>query len=558
MRRILRPNRRKVIWGAAWWAMALCLFSSCWAQAPPPAATPAPVIAPVAVDGRTLFNVQTGLGPFTAQERATAAAERLDRLVKDVTIPVQSITAVANETSTDVVLKDQVLLTVTDSDARAAGRTRGQLAAERIASIRTGVTELRARYSTRSLLLGALYTLISTAVFWILLTLLRRLWSRGIEKLRRIHIPPVRIQSVVLVSSQRIQGALIQTAKVVRVLLVLFAVYIYLPLVLSFFPWTQGYAPLLVDYVTAPLRSAAAAVLAYLPSLFVVIISAAGAYLLIRIAQFLFRELGHGTIALPGFYAEWADPTYKIIRFLILAMTVVVAFPYLPGSRSPAFQGISIFLGVLFSLGSTSAVANIIGGVILTYTRAFKVGDRVKIADTIGDVTEKSLLATRVRTIKNEFITVPNSMVLSSHIINYSAAGNAAPLILHTAVTIGYDAPWRTVHALLKDAAARTSKIVKEPAPFVLQTALNDFYVTYEINAYTCEPASMALTYAELHQNIQDCFNEAGVEIMSAHYAYLRDGNSVTTPRQYLPKDYDAPSFRFEQTQPGSKPTESG
>ena len=175
------------------------------------------------------------------------------------------------------------------------------------------------------------------------------------------------------------------------------------------------------------LRSAGEAVLDYLPSLFVVIISAVGAYLLVRVSHFLFRELGRGTITWPGFYREWADPTHKIVRFLILAVTVVVVFPYLPGSRSPAFQGISIFLGVLFSLGSTSAVANIIGGVILTYTRAFQIGDRVKIADTIGDVTEKTLLATRIRTIKNEFITVPNSLVLGSHIVNFSSPEGRAP-----------------------------------------------------------------------------------------------------------------------------------
>jgi small-conductance mechanosensitive channel len=258
--------------------------------------------------------------------------------------------------------------------------------------------------------------------------------------------------------------------------------------------------------------------------------------------------VGKGTITWSGFYPEWADPTSKIIRFLILAVTIVVVFPYLPGSRSPAFQGITIFIGVLLSLGSTSAVANIIGGVILTYTRAFHIGDRVRIADTTGDVVEKTLLATRIRTIKNEFITVPNSMVLGSHIVNFSSADDAASLILHTSVTIGYDAPWRTVHALLIAAALRTPSIIKEPAPFVLQTSLNDFYVTYELNAYTSEALRMAFTYAELHQNIQDCFNESGVEIMSPHYASLRDGNSTTIPAQSRPKSYSARAFRFERS----------
>ena len=449
-------------------------------------------------------------------------------------------------------------MTVTDADARAAGKGRGDLVADDIKSIQSAITGIRAEFSSRSLLEGALYTLLLTAVLIALLAVLRSLRHATVTRLQSARIRPIRIQRVELLSAQQIQQILIQAVRGIRFLLVVAAFYIYVPLVLSFYPWTREYAPRLIDYIVAPLRSAGAAVLAYLPSLFVVIISAVGAYLLIRGSHFLFRELGRGTITWPGFYQEWAEPTHKIIRFLILAVTVVVVFPYLPGSRSPAFQGISIFLGVLFSLGSTSAVANIIGGVILTYTRAFQIGDRVKIADTIGDVTEKTLLATRIRTIKNEFITVPNSLVLGSHIVNFSSPEGGAALILHTSVSIGYDAPWRIVHDLLIAAALRTPSILKEPAPFVLQTSLDDYYVTYQINAYTSEASRMAVTYAELHQNIQDCFNESGVEIMSPHYASLRDGNSTTVPHEHLPKDYSAPSFRFERTRPEHGPTEPG
>lgn len=181
------------------------------------------------------------------------------------------------------------------------------------------------------------------------------------------------------------------------------------------------------------------------------------------------------------------------------------------------------------------------------YTRAFKAGDRVRIADTVGDVVGTTLLATRIRTIKNEFVTVPNSMVLGSHIVNFTAPDGDAPLMLHTSVTIGYDSQWRQIHNLLITAASRTSSILKNPAPFVLQTSLDDFYVTYEINAYTSEASRMTFTYSELHQNIQDCFNESGVEIMSPHYGSLRDGNLTTVPAQYLPKDYSAAPFRFAQ-----------
>lgn len=186
-----------------------------------------------------------------------------------------------------------------------------------------------------------------------------------------------------------------------------------------------------------------------------------------------------------------------------------------------------------------------VAGSVLTYTRAFQLGDRVRIADTTGDVIEKTLLTTRVRTIKNEEISIPNSLLLGGHVINYSSAVADKGLILHTSVTIGYDAPWRTVHQLLIDAALATENVLKDPKPFVLQTNLGDFYVSYQVNAFTARPAVMANTYSALHQNIQDKFNEAGVEIMSQHYTGVRDGNQTTIPEQYLPKDDEAPRFRI-------------
>ena len=282
--------------------------------------------------------------------------------------------------------------------------------------------------------------------------------------------------------------------------LVLIALYFYASLVLGFFPWTRGYAQLLVGYILSPLQTVRHAFVAYLPNVFFIAVIMVISFYFTRFTRIIFTEIGKQTINFPGFYPEWAEPTYKIVRFLILILTVIVIFPYLPGSDSSAFRGISIFLGVLFSLGSTSAVANVVAGVILTYMRAFKLGDRVKIADTMGDVIEKTLLVTRIRTIKNVEITIANAMVLSAHIINFSASAQQQGLILHTTVTIGYDAPWRTVHELLIAAAVATENILTEPQPYVLQTALDDFYVHYELNAFTGHPSRMAVTYSELHK----------------------------------------------------------
>jgi small-conductance mechanosensitive channel len=355
------------------------------------------------------------------------------------------------------------------------------------------------------------------------------------------------IQKFEVLTSDRIVDSALGLTRLLRVALTLVALYFYAWLVLGFFPLTRGYAELLLGYVMAPLRLVGATMVGFLPNVVFIVVISLVAYYAIKLVRVLFAEIGKQTIAFPGFHPEWADATHKIVRFLILVLAVIVISPYLPGAKSPAFKGISIFIGVLFSLGSSSAVANVVAGTILTYMRAFRLGDRVQIADTVGDVVEVSFLVTRIRTIKNVEITIANSMVLGSHIVNFSATARekrGSGLILHTEVTIGYDAPWRQVHELLISAALATENVLRAPAPFVLQTALDDFYVHYEINAYTDQPQRMAVTYSELHKNIQDKFNDAGVEIMSPHYASVRDGNEIAIPEKYRPEGYEAPRFR--------------
>jgi small-conductance mechanosensitive channel len=223
----------------------------------------------------------------------------------------------------------------------------------------------------------------------------------------------------------------------------------------------------------------------------------------------------------------------------------VLIFPYLPGSDSEIFRGVSVFIGILFSLGSSSAISNIIAGIVITYMRPFKIGDRIKIGEMTGDVIEKTLLVTRLRTPKLEEITIPNSSVLSGNTINYSSNTKNEGLIIHSTVTIGYDVPWKDMHQALIDAALRTPEIINQPQPFVLQTSLDDFYVSYQINAYVKEVNRLAAIYSGLHQNIQDVCNERGIEIMSPHYRALRDGNTSTIPADQLPEGYEAPSIRI-------------
>jgi small-conductance mechanosensitive channel len=236
------------------------------------------------------------------------------------------------------------------------------------------------------------------------------------------------------------------------------------------------------------------------------------------LTRLFFDAVGKGHVSLSGFEPEWAVPTYRIVRMAIVAFALVVAYPYIPGSRSAAFQGISLFLGVMFSIGSSSFISNIIAGYSMTYRRAFRVGDRIQVGEIFGDVSEIRLQVTHVRSVKNEEIVVPNSTLLNSSVVNYSALARSRGLILHTTVGIGYETPWRQVEAMLLLAAERTPGLLREPAPFVLQKSLGDFCVVYEINAYCDAPAEMARLYTRLHQNVLDVFNEYGVQIMTPAY----------------------------------------
>ncbi|MBN2355369.1 mechanosensitive ion channel [candidate division KSB1 bacterium] len=502
----------------------------------------------VVLAGDTLFFLHERFGPYTAQERAAAISARLKNLAKSRDQSRDSLTIIHNIHSSDILVGDLVLMSLTDADALSAGTSRRELAEIIRKSVQKALkTEIK-KYNLKNILLSVGYTIVTLIFIILILRLFTTIFPRVYKKLKDwqgTRIRTLRLQKVEILSEERITYLLIMIFKGLRVFLTLILFYLSIPLLLSFFPSTRRWAAVIINYIMNPLQVVWNSVLDFLPNLFFITVILFVTHYVIRFVKFLFGEIRKGTITLPGFYRDWADPTFKIVRFLMLVFVAIVIFPYLPGSSSPAFKGISVFLGLLFSLGSASAISNIIAGTVLTYMRAFQLGDRVRIAETEGDVVDKTLLVTRVRTIKNVDITIPNAMVLGSHIINFSSSSQERGLVLHSTVTIGYDVPWRQVHELLLDAAAKTGYLLEEPAPFVLQTALNDFYVSYELNAFTDDPGKMAQIYSDLHQNIQDVFNSAGVEIMSPHYAAVRDGNQATVPTEYLPKDYKAPGFRI-------------
>jgi small-conductance mechanosensitive channel len=546
--RFTRDRRRSL--GAAVFYLVWLASLFAGAEAPAFAQDPGTAGVPVRLEGVELFRIRTDFGPFTAEDRARATEERIYDLTFNPFRPVAAYELRELPTRIDVVYGDQTITTVTPEEAGAEGVPPRRLAEQRLEVLRREVEQRRATlWNPRRFLLGLLYTALFTVALLVALRVLLKRLGRSIAALE--SDAPLGGRFAVLAPAERLSGLqprrmLARSLRAARLALVLAAIVLYIPVVLSFFPRTSFFTSALVGHLLTVLATVWAGLVGYLPKLVFVVVIAVLVYYGIRLLKLFFDGVKRGAVSLPNFDPEWAEPTYKIGAFLLVALAVVTAFPYLPGSQSEAFKGVSLFIGLVISLASSSAISNVIAGVILTYTGAFRIGDRVKIADTVGDVVAKTLLVTRVRTVKKVDIAIPNSLVLGSHIVNYSSEARSTGLILNTSVTIGYDAPWRRVHELLIAAALETRDILPDPRPFVFQTSLNDFYVSYELNAHTRNPWQMAAIYSELHSKIQDKFNEAGVEIMSPHYSALRDGNQTAVPEQYLPATYRAPAFHFE------------
>lgn len=496
----------------------------------------------------TLFIIYSRLGSFSAQERAEAVSNRIIKLQSNFNFNPNDLKIVSAETTTDVVYEENIVLSISENDAIWNDSSAEVLAGNYRLRIIKNIQKHREATSLTTILkeigLAILVLLLFSTLIYFTTKLFKWIASK-IEFNEEKAIKGIKLKNYTLFDAKRQVNALLLVNKVVKWFFILLLVYIALPLLFGIFPWTKNFAEVLFGYILNPLRKITSGIWNYLPNLITIVVIIVFFRYVMKGIKFLKDEIANENLKFPGFYPDWANPTFQIIRVLIYAFMIVVIFPYLPGSDSDIFKGVSVFLGFLFTFGSAGSLANVIAGLVLTYMRLFKIGDRVKIGDVFGDVIEKSLLVTRVRTTKNEIISIPNSTVMSSHTINYSSDTVDKGLILHTTITIGYDVPWQNIHEALLQAADRTEMILKEPKPFVLQTSLEDFYVAYEINAYTKDANKQAKIYSDLHSNIQDCCNEAGIEILSPHYRAARDGNQSTIPESYLPKDYKIPSFNF-------------
>ena len=375
--------------------------------------------------------------------------------------------------------------------------------------------------------------LISGGVLLIILLIptINVLFSKIYQKIdyyRETRFRVIKYQNLEIFTPNRMVGLLVMITKYFRFSIISMIGLFFMTLVFSLYPQTEGFAHTVLYNMNEVLMTFWENMINFIPDLFALVVIAFFTRFALRLLRFFYEGMQQGKIKFSSLHPEVVEPTYQILRFLVIAFALVAAFPFIPGSSSPMFRGLSIFVGFLISLGSTSLITNIISGIVLTYSRGLKIGDRVKIGETIGDVVDRTLLITRVRTIKNVVITIPNVVVMQNEIINFSSEARDAGLILHTSVTIGYDEPWRNVQKLLVKAALETVDIMEYPEPYVLKTSLDNHYITYELNAYTDRPLLMQDIYSDLHQNILDKFNQAEVEILSPTYFAFRDGQSTT------------------------------
>lgn len=477
----------------------------------------APGKSPVVPFRDTIFFVYGNIGSFTSKQRADAINERIAKIEEDPFFAEDSMKLMDINGNVNIMYKGDIIMSVDTLQAAFLKSTRSELAQNYLNEILNSIQKQKDETSVRRVAMQVGYTIliigIQVFIIWLIIKVTRRLrvmiWLQRGKHLKGL---------VGLIDANRQVYIVIFLLKILRFLIIIFSLYWGLWALFKVFPATMGWADQLWGYVVIPLRAIGKSIVNYLPSLFTILVI----IIIFRYIRKFFRsiaeKIAEGKIVVRGFYADWAFPTYNIVSVVLYIFMFILIFPYLPKSDSTVFQGVSVFAGLVISLGSTSVIGNLVAGLVITYMRPFRIGDRVKMDDCVGNVIEKTALVTRVKTTKNELITIPNSSVMNSKTVNYSQSAREYGLILYTTVTVGYDVSWTKVHELLKEAASRTEFVMKDPKPFIQQEALDDFYVSYQLNIYTREANRMPHIYSELKKHIIDVFDEAGVELLSPHY----------------------------------------
>lgn len=494
--------------------------------------------APVVIENDTIFFLMHGMGSASVKKRAEILSAKLTEIAEKFNPDKDSITTYTEQNFVDIVWREQVLLQVTELEAKLHHRTLKQLSSK----WRTLIDQYyKKRLSEKETLSQYIISVaIIFATLFIINFILKRLFKQLIRFVRTKqtkYLKGIRIKDFEIMDAHDEMELILKAVFVIRLFFMLIFAMIVFPIIFSFFPVTKPITYKLIGLVSDPAINFFKAVVEYIPNLITILVIVYIVRTILKYLKLAARRIETGRLKIAGFYPDWSKTTYELIRIVVVALSFVMVFPYLPGAQSEVFKGVSVFIGIIFSIGSTSVVGNLVAGLVLTYMRPFKIGDRIKIGEIEGEIVEKTAFVLRIKTPKNEYITLPNSNVMSAHIVNYNRSFAEGGVILFTDITIGYDVPWRQVHELLLQAAEKTEYLEKDPKPFVLQNSLDDFSVAYQINAYSKKPLYKDLIYSLLHQNIQDIFNENGIEIMSPSFVASRNGNEPTIPAEYLKRN---------------------
>ena len=473
--------------------------------------------SPVMVDGDTLFHLYSKKGGQSALQRAQETSELMEAIGKKINLDPNRVYIENTDVFSDIMYDTEVLVSFTDADAMWEGMSRDSLVANRKQIVVDKFRQMKRQYGIWRTVRSVLYCLLVLVAQFFLYRL--TCWGfakieKRIQGLKETKIKAIKIQSYEILNTEKQVALLLVANRIVKWIVVLLQLLISLPIIFGIFPSTKGFALQLLDYFLVPIKKITFGVIGYIPNLISIIVIWYATKWLVRLARYVALEIENGNLKMKNFFPEWAMPTFHIVRILLYTFMIAMVYNYLPGSDSGVFQGISVFIGLIISLGSSTLIANLMAGLVITFMRPFRLGDRIKLNDTVGDIIEKTPLVTRVKTPKNEIVTVPNSFVMSSMTTNYSSSAQEYGLIIQ--------------------AALATPHIEAEPRPFVLQTKLDDWYVVYQINAYTRHPELMAGIYSQLHANIQDIFHEAGIEVMSPHFMGVRQNDQAIMPDEFL------------------------
>jgi len=493
---------------------------------------------PVMLFHDTLFHIDAYMGNLTPEERAKNISARIERIYYEYD-SIQ-ITLSQNEKAIDVVCGEIFIMTLQESDTIIQGKNIQMLANEYAERIKSSIEKNRKERSILTILTRIGLVLLVLGAIWLMIFLIAKghtYFSKRLLNYKGKWFKNLSYKGYTFITANQELKVIVWLLKVLKWVIIAILIYLFLPLVFSIFPFSRGWAAKLFSFIWNPFKGILISIWHYLPNLFTIIVLFIVFKYLIRFIKYIFSEIEAGKLKIPGFHVDWAKPTFSIVRFLMYAFMFILIFPYLPGSESRVFQGVSVFLGLLVSLGSSSAIANMVAGLVITYMRPFKIGDRIKIGEVTGNVVEKTMLVTRLRTSNNESITIPNSAILSGNTTNYSALAATEGLILSTKVTISYQTPWRTVQKALLEAAGRTSNLLHNKKHFVIQSALDQFHAVYQLNVYTSEGNAFAPIYNELHQNIQDVCAEYGIEIVSPQFLIQYESASSTTAPVDMPEE---------------------